>query len=141
MAQIQKMSSHPYLEDFVLSHPRFYKETKWLIMSQIKYKETAEKVNQGFRYFSCDSRPLLEAFHRQDFAAIAALPFCLDEDDDPDTSAVRFDVWYTDSGSVALAQPVEYIDHDPRPIAAPLLLEGNASRAILELMKTLDQSL
>lgn len=140
-AQFAKMASHPYLDDFVLSHPRFYKETKWLILSQIKYKETAEKVRQGFRYFSCESAPLLEAFQRQDFGAIAALPFCLDEDNEPDTSAVCFDVWYTDSGSMVAAQPVEYINHNPQPIADPLLLEGAASRAILGTVKTLDQSL
>ncbi|MDR6890665.1 MULTISPECIES: hypothetical protein [Variovorax] len=135
------MASHPYLDDFVLSHPRFYKETKWLIMSQIKYKETAEKVRQGFRYFSCESAELVEAFHRQDFEAISALPFCLDDDDEPDTSAVCLDVWYTASGAAVLAQPVEYINHNPQPIAEPLLLEGDASRAILEMVRTLDQSL
>jgi hypothetical protein len=135
------MASHPHLDDFVLSHPRFTKETKWLIMSQIKYKETGEKLREGFRYFSCESTPLAEAFRRQDFEAISALPFCLDEDDEPDTSAVRLDVWYTGSGSAVVAQPVEYINHNPQPIADPLLLEGDASRAILDLVKTLDQSL
>lgn len=135
------MTSHPYLEDFVLSHPRFQKEKEWLILSRLKYKVTGEKLRQGFRYFACDSAPLLEAFRRQDFASIATLPFCLDEDDEPDTSAVCLDIWYTDSGSAIAAQPMEYINYNPQPIAAPLVLEGDASRAFLEVARTLDQSL
>lgn len=135
------MASHPYLEDYVLSHPHFYKEKKWLILSQLKYKATGEKLHEGFRYFACKSTLLLEAFKRQDFACIASLPFCLDEEDEPDTSAVRLDIWYTKSGSALAAQPIEYINHNPQPIAPPLLLEGEASRANVQLAKTLDQSL
>jgi len=140
-SSIRKMDSHTYLEDYVLSHPQFYKDKKWLIFSQLKYKATGEKLRQGFRYFACESAPLLEAFKRQDFACIASLPFCLDEEDEPDTSAVCLDIWYTDSGSAVAAQPVEYINHNPQPIAPPLVLEGDASRAIVQMARTLDQSL
>ena len=132
---------HVDLEEFLNTHPQFEKRKKLLVMSDLFYKPTSEKVSHGgFRYFDCGIETLLEAFGRGDFAAIAELPFSLDDDGDPDTSAVRLDVSYTESGSMVAAQPVEYQNYNPTPVAAVLLLEGDAAKRAIAAVTTLDQS-
>jgi hypothetical protein len=132
--------SYVDLEDFLKSHPSFEQKRKLLVLSELVYKPTAEKVVEGFRYFACGMDAVMDAFQRRDFAALRSLPFCLDEDGDPDTSGVRLDVAYTTSGSVVAAQPVEFKDYNPTPVAQVLLLEGEAARQAHAMVTALDQS-
>jgi hypothetical protein len=132
--------AHVDLEDFLAAHPSFEKRKKLLVMSDLFYKPTSEKVTEGFRYFACDVDDLMEAFGRGDFAAMAKLPFALDEDGEIDTSSVRLDLAYTPSGSVVAVQPVEFQDYNPTPVAPVLLLEGDAAKRALVSVTALDQS-
>lgn len=128
------------LEDFLKSHPSFERKKKLLVMSELIYKPTSEKVIEGFRYFACGVDAVMDAFRRGDFAALEKLPFSLDEDGDPDTSSVRLDVAYTGSGNVVAAQPVEFQEYNPTPVAEVLLLEGEAARRAHAIVTALDQS-
>lgn len=132
--------SYVDLEEFLKSHPSFEKKKKFFILGELVYKPTSEKVVEGFRYFSCDMASVMEALQRGDFAAIAKLPFALDDEGDADTSSVRLDLAYTAGGSVVAAQPVEYKDYNPSPVAPVLLLEGDAARQVHASVIALDQS-
>ena len=132
--------SHPSLEDFLETHPRFMKKRKLLLLSELVYQPTSEKVTEGFRYFACAMSAVTQALEGRDFSTLEKLPFALDDDGDADTSAVRLDVAYTDSGSVVAAQPVEYKEHVPTPVAPVLLLEGDEARRLFASVKALDQS-
>ncbi len=129
------------LDDYLNSlTDKFEKRKKLLILSSLFYRKSSEKVITGFRYFDCPIDPLKEAFERQDFAAIMALPFAVDEDGDVDTSAVLLDLAYTYSGAFVAAQPVEYQDYNPTPVASPLLIEGEPAKQLFALIKELDQT-
>lgn len=129
------------LDDFLEKHPSFEKKKKLLIMSDLFYKPTSEKVSHGgFRYFECGIDDLLALFRQGDFAAIAKLPFSFDDDGDPDTSAVRLDLAYTASGSMVAAQPVEFQNYNPTPVAEVLFLEGDAAKRVAEHVASLDQT-
>ncbi|WP_437944192.1 hypothetical protein WMF27_14165 [Sorangium sp. So ce281] len=128
------------LSDFLRADPRFTTRRKWLILSEFVYTSTGEKVEEGFRYFTCPIGALTAALERRDFAAIAKLPFALDEDGDPDTSAVRLDLAYTASGALAAFQPVEFRDHAPTCLSAPLILERAEAQALRDILRELDQS-
>jgi hypothetical protein len=128
------------LDDFLKTNPNFERKKKLLVLSELVYKPTGEKVFEGFRYFECDIQQLLECFARGDFAAMQALPFATDDDGDPDTSAVRLDVAFTASGSMVAAQPVEYQDYNPTCVADVLFLEGDAAKAVVDAVNELDQT-
>lgn len=128
------------LEDFLKSHPNFEQKKKLFVLSELVYKPTSEKVVEGFRYFACGMDAVMDAFQRGDFAVLQKLPFCLDDDGDPDTSAVRLDIAYTASGSVVAAQPVEFKEYNPTPVAQVLLLEGEAARRAHAMVTAIDQS-
>lgn len=131
----------PRLEDLLKSNTDKFEVKKSLfVFKSLHYRATGEKVIEGFRYFACDLEALQAAFRAQDFGEIARLPFAKDSDGDPDTSAVLLDLAYTDSGAFVAAQPVEYRDHEPTAVADALLLEGQHAKALLELVKQLDQS-
>ncbi|WP_437821350.1 hypothetical protein [Sorangium sp. So ce1078] len=128
------------LSDFLRADPRFNTRRKWLILSELVYKPTGEKVEEGFRYFKCPVDHLNAALARRDFAAIAKLPFALDDEGEPDTSAVRLDLAYTASGALAAFQPVEFRDHAPTPLAASVVLEGAEAQALRDTLREIDQS-
>jgi len=128
------------LDEFLKTDPRFERKRKLLVLSELLYKPTGEKVVEGFRYFACDMAPVLELFSRGDFAAMAQLPFAMDNDGDPDTSAVRLDVAFTASGSMVAAQPVEYQNYNPTCVAEVQLLEGDAAKRVVDAVHELDQT-
>ncbi|WP_438022609.1 hypothetical protein [Sorangium sp. So ce233] len=128
------------LSDFLRADPRFTTRRKWLILSEFVYTPTGEKVEEGFRYFTCPVEALTAALARRDFAAIAKLPFALDDEGDPDTSAVRLDLAYTASGALAAFQPVEFREHVPTPVAASVVLEGAEAQALRDTLRAIDQS-
>jgi len=102
------MSDVPDLSEHLLTLPNIKVKKKLFLFNETIYEPTGEKIVEGFRYFSCPVEDLLSAFSRQDFKAISELPFAVDEDGDADTSAVRLDLVYTESGALVGAQPVEY---------------------------------
>ncbi|KYF87095.1 hypothetical protein BE20_02960 [Sorangium cellulosum] len=128
------------LSDSLRADPRFTTRRKWLILSELVYLPTREKVEEGFRYFTCPVEALTAALARRDFAAIAKLPFALDAEGDPDTSAVRLDLAYTASGALAAFQPVEFREHVPTPLSASVILEGAEAQALRETLREIDQS-
>jgi hypothetical protein len=136
----RKRVAHVDLEDFLKSHPSFEQKKKLFVLSELVYKPTSEKVVEGFRYFACEMDAVLLAFQHGDFAALQKLPFSLDDDGDPDTSSVRLDVAYTASGSVVAAQPVEFQEYNPTPVAQVLLLEGETAQRAHAFVTALDQS-
>jgi hypothetical protein len=135
------MSNLPRLEEYLkASNDKFEIRKSLLIFKNLHYRATGEKVVEGFRYFNCDIGQLLAAFNAQDFQAISKLPFALDDEGEPDTSAVLLDLAYTESGAFVAAQPVEYKDHNPTPVAPVLLIEGPQAKSLFETVKQLDQS-
>lgn len=131
---------HQDISDFLRADSRFTKRRKWLIFSELVFEPTGEKVEEGFRYFTCSADELMQAFSARDIASIAKLPFALDEDGEPDTSAVCLDIAYTPSGAFVAAQPTEYRDHVPTRIAPVIFLEGAEAQALKDVMPSLDQS-
>ncbi|MGK3995829.1 hypothetical protein [Sorangium sp. So ce1024] len=128
------------LSDFLRADPRFATRRKWLILSELVYTPTGEKVAEGFRYFTCPAESLTAALARRDFAGIAKLPFALDGEGEPDTSAVRLDLAYTASGAIAVFQPVEYRDYVPTPLSESVVLEGAEAQALRDTLREIDQS-
>lgn len=128
------------LDDFLKTHPRLERKKKMLVFSELVYKPTGEKVLEGFRYFACDMQQVLDRFASRDFAALQTLPFAIDNDGDPDTSAVRLDVAFTASGSMVAAQPVEYQNYNPTCVAEVLFLEGEAAKSVVDAVNELDQT-
>lgn len=135
------MSELPRLEDYLKANTEKFEIRKsLLIFKKLHYRATGEKVVEGFRYFSCDIGQLVAAFNAQDFQAISKLPFALDEEGSPDTSSVLLDLAYTESGAFVAAQPVEYQNYNPTPVAPVLFLEGDQAKSLLETFKQLDPS-
>jgi hypothetical protein len=134
------MATFPDLEAHLLTLPSITKRRKLLVFSETVYQPTGEKVIEGFRYFACEIGAVVEAFSRGDIGAITELPFALDDDGAVDTSSVLLNLAYTASGALVAAQPVEYQNYHPTPVAAPLVLEGEPAKAVAALIKELDQS-
>lgn len=128
------------LSDILKTDARFSTRRKWLILTDLVFTATGETLKEGFRYFACSIDELTEPLARRDFAAIAKLPFALDEDGDPDTSAVLLDLAYTASGAIVGFQAVEYREHFPTPVTETVLLEGAEAQALVSALKELDQS-
>jgi hypothetical protein len=129
------------LEDHLKSLvDKFEMRKKFLIFNNLHYRSTGEKVVFGFRYFDCPIDGVVDAFRKSDFDALDALPFALDEDGDVDTSGVLIDLAYTESGAFIAAQPVEYQNYNPTPVAESFVLEGDAAKAVFARIKGLDQS-
>ncbi|MBK7586403.1 MAG: hypothetical protein IPI67_40220 [Myxococcales bacterium] len=129
--------THPALSEFLLSLPTIEKRRKLLVLSELIYKPTGEKVTEAFRYFRCDIGQVAAAAVAGDFVALTKLPYALDEDGDRDTSGVLIDLAYTPSGSFVAVQPVEYQNSSPTPVAAALVLEGPAGQAVITPAKAL----
>lgn len=129
--------SHPTLSEHILTLGSVEKRRKMLILSELIYKPTGEKITEAFRYFACDIDPVAAAACAGDLAALTELPYALDEDGDRDTSAVLVDLAYTPSGSFVAVQPVEYRDYSPTPVAAPVVLEGDPAKALIASAKAL----
>jgi hypothetical protein len=135
------MNAFPDLPEHLRGMKDKFLEKKMLfIWDKLIYMPTGEKVKEGFRYFACSAQALTDAFQQGDFTAINALPFALDDEGEPDTSAVCLHVTYTESGSVFAAQPEEYQDYNPKPVAPPLVLFGEEAKALLGTAQQLDQS-
>lgn len=134
------MGEYKDLDDYLDEWDEIEKRKKFLIFTDLYYRPTSERVKQGFRYFHCHVTELLEAFANRDFEAIAALPFAIDEDGDEETSSVVLDLAYTDSGTLMAAQPVEYQDSIPVPMAEFWMLEAGEGKSFLPVFKKLDQS-
>jgi hypothetical protein len=111
----------------------------WFFGSLV-YKPTGEKVIKGFRYFTCEINQVAEAVASMDLEALAKLPFAIDEEGDVDTSSVLVDLAYTESGSFAAIQPVEYQDYKPTPVAPVTILEGEQAKPVAPKLKEIDQS-
>lgn len=110
------------------------------LFGSMVYVPTREKVKGGFRYFACELPAVLEAFESGDVSRFLDLPFAVDDDGDPDTSAIVVDIHYTPSGSVVALQVREYQNHNPTPVTPVRLLEGAAGQAALTQIVELDQS-
>ena len=129
------------LDDFLKTHPQLERKKKLLVFSELVYKPTGEKVIAGgYRYFACDIQQVLARFANRDFAALRELPFAIDDDGDPGTSAVCLDVAFTASGSMVAAQPVEYQNYNPTCVAEVLFLEGEAAKSAVDAVNELDQT-
>lgn len=114
----------------------------WLLglFGSVVYTPTGEKVKGGFRYYSCPAQQVIAAFEARDLPALAGLPFSLDDDGEPDTSAVLINLHYTPSGSAVAMQVSEYQDHQPVAVTPVWLSEGPEAQAMVAQVKTLDQS-
>jgi len=132
------MTEFPELNDYVATLPCIVTRKRLLVFSDLVYKPTGEKLDEGYRYFACDVAQVVDAVVRGDVDALAALPFALDEDGEADTSGLLVELSYTASGSFLAMQPVEYQDSNPVPVAMPKVLEGVGNLA--PLIKRLDQS-
>lgn len=118
------------------------KDKTWLLglFGSVVYTVTGEKVLGGFRYFTCEPAPLLEALERKDLKAMLALPFALDEDGEADTSSLLISLHYTDTGSMLAMQVSEYQNYNPVPISPVTFLEGAEAKSLIADVKALDQS-
>jgi hypothetical protein len=135
--------AHKDIDDFLAQDTNGkVKDKTWLLglFGSVVYTPTGEKVQGGFRYFTCEPAPLLEALERRDIKAMLELPFALDEDGDVDTSSLLIHLNYTDSGSMLALQASEYQDHSPVPISDVTFLEGQPAKDLLADVKALDQT-
>lgn len=96
-------------------------------------KSTGEKVEEDFGYFDCDITSVLAAFNRRDLAQLAQFPLC----DSDNRGPVRVDLAYTESGTMAALQIVEFQNHDPTPVTPVLLLEGTDAKVALAHVKAM----
>lgn len=128
------------LSDVLRADPRFETRRKWLILKDLYFTPTGEKVVEGFRYFRCSIDELVEPLSRQDFDATAKLPFALDDEGEVDTSSVLLNLAYTASGAIAGFQAVEYRDYQPVCVTEPVLLDGAAAQGLRDKLQELDQS-
>lgn len=118
------------------------KDKTWFLglFGSVIYTVSGEKVNGGFRYFTCDPAPLLEALERKDIKAMLELPFALDEEGEVDTSSLMISLHYTESGSMLAMQVTEYQNYNPTPISPVTFLEGDQAKSLIADVKALDQS-
>lgn len=115
----------------------FVTRKRMLVLKDLIHVPTDEKVVEGFRYFDAPIESVLRAFDAGDLEGLAALPYALDEDGDPDTSAVNVSIAYTASGSYVAVQPQEYQDYVPVWMREPKVFTSSRAR---ELAHALDQS-
>ena len=134
------MTEEAGLDDVLKSLDCIQDKTFLWVFGSLVYKPTNEKVISGFRYFACEIGPVAEAVAKMDLEALSKLPFALDDSGDVDTSAVLVDVAYTESGSFAAIQPVEYQNYRPVPVAPATVLEGDEAKRVGKALKELDQS-
>ena len=134
------MSEEASLDDILKSLDCIRDKTFLWVFGSLVYEPTKEKVISGFRYFACEIGPVAEAVAKLDLEALSNLPFALDDSGDVDTSAVLVDLAYTESGSFAAIQPVEYQNYRPVPVAPATILEGDEAKPVAQALKNLDQS-
>jgi hypothetical protein len=137
------MTTHKMLDDFLTQDcgGKFQDKT-WLfgLFGSVVYTPTGEKVLGGFRYFKCEPQALLQAFQAGDLAGISRLPYALEEDGSPDTSALLIALHYTASGSAVAMQVQGYQDSQPVALGPTVLLEGDAAKAVIGQVRAIDQS-
>ncbi len=134
------MSEQASLDDVLKTLDCIQDKTFLWVFGSLVYKPTSEKVITGFRYFACEIGPVVDAVAKMDLEALSKLPFALDDSGDVDTSSVLVDMAYTESGSFAAIQPVEYQDYRPVPVAAATILEGDEAKPVAKALKEIDQS-
>lgn len=135
--------AHKDIDDFLAQDTNGkVKDKTWFLgmFGSVTYTVTGEKVHGGFRYFTCEPAPLLEALERRDIKAMLELPFALDEDGEVDTSSLLINLHYTDSGSMLAMQVTEYQNYNPTPISPVTFLEGQEAKDLIADVKALDQS-
>jgi hypothetical protein len=133
------MSTHKHAEDFLKEDcaDRFQDKRKFFgLFGAFVYKPTGEKVEEDFGYFDCEIAKVLDAFNRQDLAAMAEFPLC----DSEHRGSVRVDLFHTASGSMVALQIVEYQNYNPTPVTPVILLEGDAAKAALGHVKSMIES-
>lgn len=137
------MATHKNIDEFLEEDcGGKFKDKTWLLgfFGSVIYTPTGEKVAGGFRYFSCEVAPVIQAFEARDIGAMLALPYALDDDGEPDTSTVLVSLHYTPSGSALAIQVQEYQNSEPIPVSPVWLMEGAEAQSFLAQVKELDQS-
>jgi len=126
------------LGDWLKAQPStFTTRKRMLVLKDLIYTPTDEKVTTGFRYFRNPVDDLLAAFDAGDLEAITRLTYAIDDEGDVDTSSVCLKLAYTASGSYLAAQPQEYQDYAPVDLREPKVLTSPRGR---ELVHALDQT-
>ena len=123
------------LDDWLKAQTDTFDFKKKFFGTTITHKATGEKVIYGFRYYFEPIETVVAAFESGDINALTSLQYALDEDDDPDTSAVCLIVAYTKSGAFFAAQPQEYQNYVPTLIREPKFIT-----ATVDQIKELDQT-
>ncbi len=137
------MADYKEIDEFLIEDCQGrFRDKSWLfgLLGSKVYTPTGEKVEEGYRYFACDVGPVVEAFRSGNLAALQQLPFALDEDGDPDTSAVLISLYYTPSGTAIAMQIEQYQNSRPVPVTPVVVLEGPDARARIAQVKELDQT-
>ncbi|MBT0994791.1 hypothetical protein KIN34_10900 [Cellulomonas sp. DKR-3] len=129
------MPEFPELTDWLTAQPELFETKKKLFGKSVIHKPSGEKVVEGYRYFRSSIDELTAAFESGDLAAVQALEYALDEDGDPDTSAVALLLAYTKNGAFLAAQPEEYQDYVPVRVREPRFFPGSVA-----LVDELDQT-
>lgn len=132
------VSEIPAFQDWLKAQPEFETKKRLLILTDIYYKPTGEKVKEGFRYFDVDADTLLEAFDNDDFEAIASLPGVFDDEGDPDTGSVSVWLGYTASGAFLALQPQVYVEYAPTYPREPKFFTPQGD--LVTAARALDQS-
>jgi len=127
------------LEAALAGHPSCTRTAKELF-TRIIHQPSGNPVHIGFRCFSCPLEPLLTAFATGDLAAVAALPFAVDDSGSPTINTVRIDLAHVPGGELVAAQPLRYTDYVSEPAAPALILEGTAARGLVDLVLRMDQT-
>ena len=114
----------------------FETKKRLLLFTDIIHKPSGEKVKEGFRYFFADADTVAAAFDAADIAAIASLPYAIDNEGEVDTSAVCLKIAYTKGGAFLAAQPQEYQEYVPTDLREPKYLTIPAGFDIASLDQT-----
>lgn len=137
------MSTHKDIDKFLEEDCQGkIKDKTWFLglFGSVIYTVTGEKVQGGFRYFTCEAPPLVAALGKLDLSAMLGLPFALDDDGNVDTSSLLISLHYTNSGSMLAMQVQEYQNHSPVPLTPVVFLEGAAAKVHIDKVMELDQS-
>jgi hypothetical protein len=130
------MATYKDLEDYLKQDcaAKFVDKRKFFgLFGAFVYLPTGEKVEEDFGYFDCELTSALDAFNRKDLEGLARIPLC----DADNRGSVRVDLAYTESGSMAALQIVEYQNYHPTPVTPVLLLEGAEAKAALVHVKAM----
>jgi hypothetical protein len=130
------MATYKQLEDYLKQDcaGKFVDKRKFFgLFGAFSYQPTGEKVVEDFGYFDCELASALDAFNRKDLEGLARIPLC----DADNRGSVRVDLAYTETGSMAALQIVEYQNYNPTPVTPVWLLEGDEAKAALAHVKAM----